>query len=72
MRQGTFHQSATRGWKAWVGELISLLMALILTGTIALIGGFEEWDVASVGLLTFALWVLVYFVIFRFLERLTP
>ena len=76
MRQGTLRpgqgQAQAEGWQNWIGEGISLLMALILVGTMALIGGFAEWDAGSVMLMTFVLWILLYFGIFQFLERYTP
>ena len=72
MRQGTIQSPGAIGWRGWVGEGISLLMALILVGTLALIGGLDDWDTTSIGLMTFVFWVLFYFGIFQFLDRFTP
>lgn len=72
MRQGAIEPQGARGWRSWAGEGVSLLMALILVGTMALIGGLEDWDATSIGLMTFVLWVLFYFGIFQLLNRYTP
>ena len=74
MRQSTLRpgQVQAEGWRNWIGEGVSLLMALILVGTMALIGGLDGWDGSGVALMTFVLWILLYFGIFQFLERLTP
>ena len=58
--------------KSWAGEGISLLMAIIFVGTIALIGGLDSWDATSIGLITFVVWVLFNFGIFQLLDRFTP
>lgn len=60
------------GWKNWVGELISFCLALVLVGVMAFIGGLDDWDGASIGLITLILWIGIYFSLFEVLDRLTP
>lgn len=71
MRQSSIRPDRA-GWKNWVGEVISLCLALILVGAMAFIGGLDDWDGMSVGLITLILWIAIYFSLFDVLDRLTP
>jgi hypothetical protein len=55
-----------------MGEFVSLCLALILVGAMAFIGGLDDWDAASVGLMALVLWIALYFSLFDVLDRLTP
>jgi hypothetical protein len=70
MRQSIRRESV--GWKNWVGEAASLGLAIFLVGSIAFVGGLDDWDGASIGLITLVLWIAIYFSLFDVLDRLTP